>query len=274
MKTKDNERVSKIHITTYKGYVNFKCRLPDEWIDDLGINKDNREINLTCYPKKNRIIIKKFLDKDFKDLSKKEKQLQIKKFQHLYKIKSDQILLKAIEEYFSISHDIAYRYLQEDISPEELKDVELIDKEHINSKFDDLLKEQKQLQIKKFQQLYEKKFQQKKNLFNAIEEYFSISYRTAYRYLQEDISPEELKDVELIDKQTDVSRNINVMFVNINNVIVPTITIPTNLGVLFLEGKTYEELGIKSAYEIFNENFSIPISMEKIGKKIVINKKN
>jgi hypothetical protein len=184
------KKESKVNVTVTNNYANFKCRLPLEWLNVIGINQENKEINI-CY-KDNKLYIRKTKIKKFRELSSMEKKLQIKKFEILY------------------SH------------------------------------------------LYE----HKKDLIDKMEEYFNISYRTAYRHLQEKVSTEELKEVKLIDKQEENTRNINIMFVKINQTITPTITVPTNLAILLLEGKSYEELGIKSAYEIYKKNFSCPIIMQ------------
>jgi hypothetical protein len=140
------------------------------------------------------------------------------------------------------------------------------------NKFRELSITEKSLQMKKFELLYGYKYSPKKDLLNMMEEYFNISYRTAYRCLKENVDLEKLKKVELIEKQEKNSRNINVMFVKNKQSIMPIITIPTNLAILLLEGKPYEELGIKSAYEIYKKNLSRPILMEldEINKCIII----
>lgn len=184
------KKESKVNITVTNNYSNFKCRIPLEWLEIMGINQKDKEINLFY---SNKILfIRKPTVINFKDLTIHQKSLQIKKFELLHGYKYDQ----------------------------------------------------------------------KKDLMREMEQYFNISYRTAYRHLKEDVSLEDLNNVKLIEKQEKNTRNINIMFVKIKNSLMPVITIPTNLAILLLENKNYEELGIKSAYEIYKKNFSCPVEME------------
>lgn len=158
----------------------------------------------------------------------------------------------------NLSYEDKYLYLQK-------KDI---------VKFSDLKAKEKALQLRKFELIYERECETKKELFSKMEEYFGISYRTAYRALKEDVSLEEINNTVLIDKQEDNTSNTNVMFPTVNTddkqYIIPTITIPPNLAILLLEGKTYEKLGIKSASEIYKENFTCPVEMTLDVKKLLI----
>lgn len=158
----------------------------------------------------------------------------------------------------NLSYEDKYLYLQK-------KDI---------IKFSDLKAREKALQLRKFELIYERHCETKKELFSKMEEHFGITYRTAYRILKEDVSLEEINNTVLIDKQEDNTSNTNVMFPTVNTddkqYIIPTITIPPNLAILLLEGKTYEKLGIKSASEIYKENFTFPVEMTLDVKKLLI----
>lgn len=192
-----------INISVTNNYCNFKCGIPMEWLKIIDVNSNQKGINISYRDKK--LFITKQSYKEFRELSPKEKNLQ----------------------------------------------------------------------IKKYELLYSSKYKQKKELISKMEEYYDISYRTAYRHLKETINQNELNDVELIESQKKDSRNINVMYVQISKYIIPIITIPTNVAILFLKGKTYDELGIKSAYEIYSKNVSCPIilNLNEISKVITIEKK-
>lgn len=138
--------------------------------------------------------------------------------------------------------------------------------------FSDLSKKDKMLQLNKYKELYGNNYEKQKDFFKDLEEYFQITYRTAYRYLNEKILKEDLKQVELLDKQNKHSRNVNLMFRKGVETITVVLTIPSALAIIFLKGQTCEELGIKNITEIYNENTSISINMNLDNKQIILNK--
>lgn len=139
--------------------------------------------------------------------------------------------------------------------------------------FSDLSTEEKILQINKYNYLYGNKFDKKKDFLEEVEKYFKITYRTAYRYLREEISFKELENVSLISEQSDYIRHTHLMLRNGIESITATLTIPSALAILFLQGKTPEELGIKNIIEVYNENVTLPILLECSGEKIIIKSK-
>lgn len=188
---------SNIYLSIVNETANFKMRLPQFWCKEIGINEKEKEICISI--EDDKLVIKKATNKLFLKLDKKEKALQIKKYELMN----------------------GYKHT-------------------------------------------------KKELIEEMEEYYQVSYRTIYRLLKEEVDLEELENVKLLDKQDPLERNVNVILSNYKNSIIYTVSIPTNLAMIFLRGKTYDELGIKTAVEIYNENTKIAIEMELLDNKIVI----
>lgn len=139
--------------------------------------------------------------------------------------------------------------------------------------FSDLSTEEKILQINKYKKLYRDNFEKQKDFINEVEDYFKITYRTAYRYLKKEISSSDLEKVCLISKQDEYARNIHLMLRSGMEAITATLTIPSALAILFLQGKTQEELGIKNNVEIYGENVTLPVTIEYDNDRILISKK-
>lgn len=127
------EKNGKIVITASK-YPNFKCRLPIRYLEYIGLKK-HEKINIKYDHKKNILIIKKAAEKGFKDLSAKERYLQIKKYEkcNAKKYETKKSLMNDIGEYFSITYRTIYRICneisEEDISEEEINDTKLMKKQ-------------------------------------------------------------------------------------------------------------------------------------------------
>lgn len=141
--------------------------------------------------------------------------------------------------------------------------------------FSDLTKEEKVLQINKYRSLYRSLYEKQKDFIEEVEKYFKVTYRTAYRYLKEELSEEQLEDVELIGEQNEYSRNVHLMLRCGRESVTSTLTIPSALAILLLHGKTCEELKIKNIIEIYGENVTLPIQMniEPEKGRIIIRKK-
>lgn len=77
--------------------------------------------------------------------------------------------------------------------------------------YNDLSSSEKVAQIHKYRNLYGNG-KVGKELISEIEKYFGISYRTVYRALKENVTPDILAETELIDKQSDDNKNIKVFF--------------------------------------------------------------
>ncbi len=141
-----------------------------------------------------------------------------------------------------------------------------------------LSQDEKILQIKKYEHLYSKNYKLKKDIISDIAEYFNINERTVYRYSKAEIPPSILKNVKLIDKQEDdkYNKNTKVMFITNCSSTTSAITIPNELAIRFLEGKTYEELNIKIVYDLYKKNFSKKVKLifnENNKEIVIINKK-
>lgn len=134
--------------------------------------------------------------------------------------------------------------------------------------FANLSKHEKVLQIKKYEQMNGYKYDRVKDLMEEMEEYFKVTYRTIYRYSKENVSLEELENVQLIQEQNENAKNVNIILNNTTS----ALTIPTNLAVLFLQEKRYEELGITNATQIYGENINIPITLTMEDNFIYIEK--
>ena len=141
--------------------------------------------------------------------------------------------------------------------------------------FSDLSKEEKVLQINKYRSLYRANYDKQKDFIGEVEKYFKVTYRTAYRYLKEELSESHLEDVELIGEQNEHSRNVHLMLRCGRESVTATLTIPSSLAILLLHGKTCEELKIKNIIEIYSENVTLPIQMniEPEKGRIIIKKK-
>lgn len=220
------QKQSNIYISTTNNVVNFKIRIPWQWCKDIGITEEDRFIcigynnNKLCIEKRDIIL--------FSTLNKKEKILQIQKYMEKYY--NDNIVLRNI-------------YTKEIPSKEEIK----------------LIKKQN------------------KRLIEEMEDYFKISYKTIHRYMNEDVSEEELRNTKLIDEQDSSIKKVGIIISkNINEktkteTITSTLTIPTNLAMLLLsEGKNYKELGIKSASEVYDKRTRIPVTLEIENKRIYV----
>lgn len=136
--------------------------------------------------------------------------------------------------------------------------------------FSDLSTNEKVLQINKYKSLYRDNFDKQKDFLNEVEDYFKITYRTAYRYLKKEILCSDLESVELMPKQNEYARNTHLMLRSGIEAITATLTIPSALAILFLQGKTPEELGIKNNIEIYGENVTLPIKMKYDNGQIII----
>ena len=145
----------------------------------------------------------------------------------------------------------------------------LVVKKATDKLFLELNKKEKSMQIKKYLSIYGQKYN-KKELMSKMEEYFQVSYRTIYRLLKEEIDEAEIENVELIKNQNSLERNVNIILSNYKNSIIATISIPTSLAMIFLNGKTYEELKIKTAVEIYTKNTKIPVNRYLRDDKIII----
>lgn len=151
------------------------------------------------------------------------------------------------------------------------EDGKLIIKKAYEKYFTSLTKHEKVLQVKKYEMLYGYKNDVKKELIQSMEEYFNVSYRTIYRLLKEEVSIEEVENVKLMKKQEfNENRNINLMTSEYKGSKVNVLTIPTHLAVQFLTGKTYEELNIKNAVDLYPNNVNAPISMRLVEDEIII----
>lgn len=139
--------------------------------------------------------------------------------------------------------------------------------------FTDLSTEDKILQINKYRSLYRAYYDKQKDFISEVEKYFKITYRTAYRYLKQELSAEQLENVKLMGEQNENSRNINLMLRSGIETVTATLTIPSALAILFLQGKTSEELGIKNNIEIYGENTTISVNLRMEEDKIYIEKK-
>lgn len=144
-----------------------------------------------------------------------------------------------------------------------------------NVLFSDLSVNEKILQINKYKYLYRNNYDRQKDFFKDLEKYFNITYRTAYRYLSKEILKEDLDKVELLSKQIKHTRNVNLMLQKGVESITVILTIPSALAIVFLQGKTSEELGIKNIIEIYDKNTSIPINMslDNNNKQILLSNK-
>lgn len=140
--------------------------------------------------------------------------------------------------------------------------------------FKNLTATEKALQIKKFESIFKEYSSDKASLIKEMEKYFNVSYRTIYRYLQEPIDDKELENIELIEKQEKLRRNIDIFFTLLNGQLTPFLTIPTKLGIWLLEGLSYESLHIKTAYDLYKRNFSVPVilNMDESKKVLYIKK--
>lgn len=147
----------------------------------------------------------------------------------------------------------------------------VIDKEN-TLLFSDLKTKDKIKQLKKFELLYRNDYDKQKDFIKKVEEYFKISYRTAYRRLQTDIDLGDLDNVKLVEEQEEFSRNVNLMLKSGVEQVTATLSIPSALAIKFLKGKTSEELGIKNIIEIYDKNMTLPITLRFDNEKIYIEK--
>lgn len=171
-----------------------------------------------------------------------------------------------------------------------------IEKRELNL-FSTLDKKEKTLQIKKYMEKYynenivlrnissketpskeEIKLIKKQNklLIKEMEDYFKVSYRTIYRYMNEEAS-EEVRNTDLIEEQDDSIKKVGIIISkHINErtkteTITATLTIPTNLAILLLsQGRNHTELGIKTVTEFYDKATKIPVITEIKDKRIYI----
>lgn len=139
--------------------------------------------------------------------------------------------------------------------------------------FSELKTEDKIKHLKVFEMLYKNNFDKQKDFIKKVEDYFKISYRTAYRLLKTEINPEELINFDLIEEQEEFTRNVSLMLKSGVEQVTATLSIPSALAIKFLKGKTSEELGIKNIIEIYDKNMTLPIRLNFKEGKIYIEKK-
>lgn len=192
---------SNIYLTITNNVVNFKIRLPWDWLKVIGITEEKKAINI--------------------------------------KVEDDSLV---------------------------------IDKKNTRL-FSELTTEDKIKHLKKFELLYRSNYEKQKDFIKKTEEYFKISYRTAYRLLQPEVGKEDLSNIELIGEQEEFTRNVNLMLKSGVEQVTATLSIPSALAIKFLKGKTSEELGIKNIIEIYEKNMTLPILLSFKNNKIYIEKK-
>lgn len=151
------------------------------------------------------------------------------------------------------------------------KDNMLIIEKATDITFRELSVYDKCLQIQKCYALSSPQKTLEKDVIESISEYYNITTRTVYRYLKELVLQDDLKNVKLLPKQNKDYRNINIMFSDSDSGSEQTfITIPTIFSIKFLTGKSYEELKIKSAYDLFKSKFRIKGKIKYMGKEQLI----
>lgn len=121
--------------------------------------------------------------------------------------------------------------------------------------FKSLSREEKALQVKKYELLYKDNVDTQKKLVSNIAEYFNLSTRTVYRLLKEDINTSEIEEVQLLQKQSTNESNLKLYY----NCKRPVISLSKEYACILIKGKPFEELQIEKMGDIIthNETFKI-----------------